>query len=118
MYVTNGQIYVFLGAVSYGVLLGVLYGLFSAIKYFIKNKIFGVFLDVAFFVLFAAGYVFFSVKYNFPSLRPYMPLAALLGLWLYTKSFGIIVANISKKLYNIIVHFVKTKLKICRKPKL
>ncbi len=107
MFVTSGQLYVFLGSIAFGSASGLFYSVFSLVKFLFKNKIVDIILDVLFFVLFSVGYVCFSVYYGFPSLRLYMPIGALTGLLLYMKSFGIILANTAKKLYNIRKGFIR-----------
>ena len=56
--------------------------------------------DLIFFVLTGLIYVAVSYQLDFPSLRAYMIAGVLLGILLYCKSFGIILANVGKKIYN------------------
>lgn len=65
-----------------------------------KDRIFTITCDIVYCLIFAAGFVFISVMFDFDSLRLYMLLACLLGAFLYLKSFHLIVAFLVKKVYN------------------
>lgn len=101
-FVSEGQIFVFIACVAVGAISGVCFSLSDLIKSGLKIKVLGVITDTfaflsAFIVFQAAAYFF-----NFPSLRTYMVVGVFLGIFLYLKSFNIILAKLFKRLYNII----------------
>lgn len=69
-------------------------------SYTVKDKIFTVICDVLYCFIFAAGFVFTSVMFDFYELRFYMLAGCLIGAFLYLKSFHIIVAFFVNKVYN------------------
>jgi len=71
-------------------------------KYTVKDKIFIIAADVLYCLVFAAGFVFVSVMFDFTSLRLYMLLGCFLGALIYLKSFHVIVAFCVRKVYNIV----------------
>ena len=52
--------------------------------------------------MFAAGFIFVSVMFDFTSLRLYMLIGCVLGALIYLKSFHTIVAFLVKKVYNAV----------------
>lgn len=100
MFVSANQFYVFFACLSIGALCGILYSIFSLIKYFVHNNYLRVILDVVFYLLSFCVYLFLGYNLHFPSLRIYMIVGFFVGLFLYAKSLHIILANSLKKLYN------------------
>lgn len=100
MFVTANQIFEFLVCIYAGLLSGIIYDIFYAIKQFCGGKKFDIILDIVFFVVFALIYIFVSFIFEFPVFRLYMFLSAQLGLLMYIKSFHILFANAVKKIYN------------------
>jgi len=100
------MICLFCGIIS-GVVYDVLYIARSAVcgvekqNYTVKDKIFIVAADILYCLVFAAGFVFVSVLFNFTGFRLYMLIGCILGAALYLKSFHLIVAFFVKKVYNI-----------------
>ncbi len=95
-----------------GILSGVVYDVLYVVRvvlcgidksaYTVKDKIFIIAADILYCLVFAAGFIFTSVMFDFEGLRLYMLLGCLLGALIYLKSFHIIVAFFSKKVYNSI----------------
>ncbi len=101
-FVSEGQIFVFIACVAIGAVGGVCFSFSDLIKSGLKIKALGVITDtfafISAFIIFQAAAYFF----NFPSLRIYMVVGVFLGIFLYLKSFNIILAKLFKRLYNII----------------
>ena len=72
--------------------------------YTVKDKIFIIAADILYCLVFAAGFIFTSVMFDFEGLRLYMLIGCLLGALIYLKSFHLIVAFFSKKVYNSITN--------------
>lgn len=68
--------------------------------YTVKDRIFTVACDILYCLIFAAGFIFTSVMFDFYELRLFMLVGCLLGALLYLKSFHVIVAFSVKKVYN------------------
>lgn len=68
--------------------------------YTVKDKIFIIAADFLYCLVFAAGYIFTSVMFDFEGLRLYMLIGCILGALIYLKSFHLIVAFFCKKVYN------------------
>ena len=107
MFVTKGQFFVFLACISIGCVCGLIYSLFDLFKKLINKKIFCIIFDVCFFVCSCVIYIYFQWILDFPSIKLYMIFSVFLGMFLYYKSFYIILANIIKKLYNKISKILK-----------
>ena len=108
MFVVKNQLYIFLACLSFGAISGLLFSLSALIKCKIKNKIIRIFPDALVFFITTISYIIYSYFMEFPNLRIYMIFAVFLGLYLYMKSFDIILAKVVKKIYNI---FTKRKTK-------
>ncbi len=100
MYVSSNQFYVFLACVSFGAVWGGLFSVLSLLKTKIKIIYFKALLDVLFFVLLSGTYGLYSHWAHFPSLRAYMPIGVITGIYLYMKSFHLILAKALKMAYN------------------
>ena len=100
MFVTANQVFIAAAAMGIGGICGILFTFSAFIKRFFARRTLKAASDVAAFILFAALYVFFSYKLNFPSHRLYMTAAALFGLFLYMKSFHIPLDFFAEKSYN------------------
>ncbi len=110
MFVSSGQIYVFLSCVAFGGVSGSVVGFSESIKKICKNKILSVIISVISFIIVGFLYVAYSSRMKFPSLRWYMIVGVLAGIVAYFKSFHIILAKCEKLIYNIIVKiFSKVK---------
>ncbi len=114
MFVTSNQFYVLCACLSFGVLSGVFYQIIIFIKSKL-NKIIKIVVDVVIFLLFAFLFIIYAYFFKFPNFRIYMPLCVFLGMYLSSKSFGIILAKIIDWVYNIIRKKFKGKLKDDRK---
>lgn len=109
MNVTANQFYVFISCLAFGGVTGIIYSLFGLIKFSVKIKAIKVIEDILFFVIFTAGYIIYSYIMGFPSIRAYMLFGAVLGLYLYGKSFNFILAKSGKMTYNIINNKLRKK---------
>ena len=109
MFVSSGQIYVLIACVAFGGICGLIFSFFSLFKFLVKNKLFQAFFDVLAFVITAFLYVVFSCFLKFPNFRFYMIVSVVLGIFLYFKSFGLLLAKTGKKLYNNIRENIQRK---------
>lgn len=108
------QIFVFIICLCCGILSGVVYDVLYIARcilcgvkkeaYTAKDKIFTAVCDIIYFLIFAVGFVFISVMFDFGEFRLFMLLGCALGALLYLKSFHIIVAFLVNKVYNIHVN--------------
>ena len=106
------QVYIFIVCMFTGVLSGVVYDVLYIVRcilcgvnksaYTVKDKIFLIICDLLYCLVFAAGYIFISVLFDFGQVRLFMLLGCALGAVIYLKSFHIIVAFFVHKVYNII----------------
>ncbi len=104
------QIFIFIICMLCGVLSGVVYDVLYIARavicginkkeYTLKDKIFIIACDILYCIVFAAGFVFLSVLFDFESLRLYMLIGCAGGAFVYLKSFHLIVAFLVKKVYN------------------
>lgn len=102
MFVSKNQFFIFLACLSFGGFSGMLLSLIYGVKYFIKNKVVKIILDIISCSILGALFVIYSYKIYFPNFRIYMFFGVVVGLYLYLKSFHILLANFCKKIYNII----------------
>ena len=102
MFVSKNQFFVFIACVSFGCVCALLLSFSAALKFFIKNKIIKAIPDVIVFLLISVSFRIYCYKLNFPNVRFYMLLGAIIGMLLYFKSFHILLAKYAKKFYNII----------------
>ncbi len=103
MFVSSGQIFVFLACIAFGGASGFVFTLFSPLKRIVKKMIFINIIDFISMCLIAFLFLIFGNFFNFPSLRAYMIVGVLIGIFCYFKSFNIILAKARKKIYNIII---------------
>ena len=101
MFVTKNQIFVFLACVSFGGVCGVIYNISYLLKLIFDNKIVKIIIDVLLSIPIGFTFAIYSFVMNFPNLRLYMLAGIFIGIYLYFKSFYIIVANLCEKFYNI-----------------
>lgn len=104
------QIFIFMICVLCGILSGVIYDILYVARcavcgvfahaYTVKDRIFTVACDLMYCLIFAAGFIFMSVMFDFYELRLFMFIGCAVGALLYMKSFHIIVAFSVKKVYN------------------
>lgn len=109
MFVSSGQFFVFLACIAFGGLSGIVFILFSPLKRTIKSTIIDNVIDFISMCVIAFLYLLFAKFYKFPSLRAYMIIGVLLGIFCYFKSFNIILAKARKKFYNIIIKYKRRK---------
>jgi len=102
MFVSSNQLYYFLLSFSLGVALSPVFTVSSGIKPLIKNRVARELPDFFAFVVFGVLFSYLSFVLRFPNIRPYILLAAIIGIIAYKKSFHHILAKGSKKIYNII----------------
>jgi len=100
MFVTANQIFIFLVCIYAGLISGVVYDVLYVLKLAAGGKWTNIILDIIFFIIFSCIYIFVSFLFEFPVFRFYMFFAAQLGLFMYIKSFHILIANGAKKIYN------------------
>ena len=112
MFVSKGQIFVFIACVAFGGVSGIVFSFFSVLNFIIKNKIVKHLFDFLAFLIVCFAYVIFAYKMHFPNFRLYMIAGVFAGIYIYIKSFHIILAKFAKKLYNITI-LKREKIKKC-----
>ncbi len=103
MFVSSGQIYVFLACFAVGGVSGIFLSVSRGVKYLIKNKIVAVISDITAFLAITLSFIGLSFAFGFPNIRAYMPLGVFLGVIAYMKSFHIILAKLTIMIYNYII---------------
>ena len=111
MFVSEGQLVIFIFCVALGFLIGIIWSIFSILREVFQLRIFRLFLDVLFFVVSILFYVLYANLLNFPSFRFYMPIGVFIGLFFYCESFHYILAKCIKRLYNITVKYTVKVIK-------
>lgn len=101
MFVTKNQIFIFIACVAFGGVSGLLYSISGAIKFFFKNKLLKIIFDALISLPIGVLFVVYAHQLNFPNTRGYMLLGVFTGIYLYFKSFYIILAKCAEKIYNI-----------------
>lgn len=106
------SVFIFLTCLFCGVISGTVYDVLYIARctvcgvdkkeYTAKDKIFIIICDILYCLVFAAGFIFVSVMFDFTSLRLYMLAGCVIGALIYLKSFHTIVAFCVKKVYNIL----------------
>ena len=106
------SVFIFLICLLCGVISGVVYDVLYTARcivcgiektaYTAKDRIFIIISDIIYCLVFAAGFIFVSVMFDFTSLRLYMLIGCVLGALIYLKSFHTIVAFLVKKVYNAV----------------
>ncbi|MBE7062001.1 MAG: hypothetical protein E7382_05645 [Clostridiales bacterium] len=109
MFVTKNQFYVFVACLAFGCAVGIIFGFSSIIKKRVKNILICAIGDFFAFIITAFLFLIYSFNMHFPSLRVYMFIGVYLGIYIYFKSFNIILAKCAEKIYNI---RVKNKIKV------
>lgn len=109
---TGNQIYIFSVCFLAGYIGGVWYEIFSFFRLIFacekgKNKILGIVLDVAFFVVFALWSVLVAKRMQLPDFRAYMWIAYLGGWLLYLKSLHLMLDFFKKVCYNCLKKAIK-----------
>ena len=118
MFVTANQFGVFVVCFSIGGVCGALFSISALFKFVIKSVKVSWIFDVFAFILTSVIYVYTSHKLNFPNYRAYMTVGVFVGIFVYLKSFHILLAKINKKAYNILKRKkVKTKDDRCKNKK-
>ena len=101
MFVTKSQLFIFLACVGFGGVSAIVFNLSFVLKLFFKNRIVKIIIDIMLSLPIGFAFVQYSFVMNFPSVRFYMLVGIFIGIYLYFKSFYIIVANLCEKFYNI-----------------
>lgn len=114
------QIYIFIICLFCGVISGIVYDVLYIVRcslcgidksaYTVKDKIFLIICDLLYCLVFAAGFIFVTVIFDFENLRAYMLLGCAVGAIIYLKSFHIIVAISVRKVYNVITNRKEQKV--------
>ncbi len=110
MFVTSGQFVFFMLSVSFGISFGIFWGLIR-LCFCKTGKIGKAVGDVLFFVFLSISFTYFAYLLKFPAVRLYMIVGILLGIFIYMKSFNIILANVLKKVYNLTISKIIDKKK-------
>lgn len=114
------QIYIFIICLFCGVISGIVYDVLYIARcslcgidksaYTVKDKVFLIICDLLYCFVFAAGFIFVSVIFDFENLRAYMLLGCAVGAIIYLKSFHILVAISVRKVYNVITNRKEQKV--------
>ena len=101
MFVTKNQFYIFIACLAIGGVFGSFCSFSASVKFFIKNKFLKAFCDVFASFFLSVIFVLFSFYLRFSNLKLYMLCGVFIGIYLYLKSFHIILAKYAEKIYNI-----------------
>ena len=110
MFVTKNQFYVFLSCISFGGCAGLLLSAINGVGFLFKKKTINFICSVLALMVIGVLFSYYSYKMFFPNVRVYMLVGVMIGIYLYYKSFYIILAKLLKKFYNIYKQKIK-KLK-------
>ena len=102
MFVTANQFGVFVACFSLGSICGILFSVSALFKFVIKNRAINWIFDVLAFVVTGFIFVVLSHRLLFPDYRIYMSVGVFVGVIAYLKSFHILLAKCTKKIYNIL----------------
>lgn len=111
-----GQFYQFILAITIGLCSGILYEGNCICRFYCKNRIVIIFVDIAFFLLFAVSYMLFATIYFLPNFRIYIAVGCLLGFLIYYKSIHKILAILAKKCYSKYKSYISRR-KLCKQKK-
>lgn len=107
------QLYVFFTLFYSGLIVGVLFDIYRAIRYHIKpSRIKTFFGDLLFWILAVAIIFYFLIKSNFGELRGYIFIGLFLGAYLYIKTLSKIVYPLSIRILNAFFIVIKKLLNI------
>ena len=93
MFVTKNQFSVFVACVAFGGMIGVFLSLFNLTKIKVRQKFIEAIIDVVGFVVVSITFSQYSFLLGFPSIRVYMIVGVLLGIYIYLKSLYILLAK-------------------------
>lgn len=94
------QLFTVLFCLLHGIMSGILYAVCSLLRSIFKRKAAIFAVDILFFLLSAALFLFLSVRFQLAEFRLYMLALSLVGLFLYEKSIGKSVAFFVGFVYN------------------
>ncbi|MDE6585777.1 MAG: spore cortex biosynthesis protein YabQ [Clostridia bacterium] len=113
------RFFIFMICLFVGIVSGVVYDVLYVARvclcgvdkkvYTVKDRVFIAAADILYCLVFAAGFIFTSVMFDFEGLRLYMLAGCLIGALLYLKSFHLIVAFSAKKVYNKVSKYTESK---------
>lgn len=113
---------IFLTCICMGAASGIVYDALFFVRLFcggredgVRRRIVTACCDIAYFLVFAAAFVFVSVRLSFFGLRLYMLAGCALGITFYVKSLHIIIAFFIKKAYNIIAEKADSRKKAIKR---
>ena len=109
---TQNQWRIFLLCVLIGLIGGVLYELFSVVRFLLvgkgkKRKALGAAVDILYSMAFALVCIYGAYAFDFPDFRVYMWIGYLVGGIIYLKSLHKIIAFFKKVCYNSINLLIK-----------
>ncbi len=107
MFVTASQIFVFIACVAFGGASGVILSISQLFKSFTRIWVLKVIFDFIAFLLISTLYILYANFMCFPNFRLYMAVGVLAGIFIYFKSFHILLAKLAKKLYTITIKIFK-----------
>ncbi|MBQ9480991.1 MAG: spore cortex biosynthesis protein YabQ [Clostridia bacterium] len=105
---SENQIFYFWACFFAGVFSSAFYALFSVPRYIFKNKIAAFLCDIGYFFCFTGVYVYASVRWKLPNIRPYMPLSAIIGAAVSIIILRNTLAKPAVMLYNLLVNRLRT----------
>ena len=111
MFISKNQFSIFIACVAFGCCIGIITLFFDFVKRKVNRKILKVIIDVISFIITAIAFSLYSFSMNFPSLRLYMLIGVLGGIYICRKSLYILLAKITKKFYNILIKIFKLIIK-------
>ncbi len=101
MLVTKNQFFVFIACIAFGGFGGLLLSFVNVLSLLLKKKVVNFIFSIVALSIVGVLFSYYSYAMFFPNARVYMIIGVLIGIYLYYKSFYIILAKILKKFYNI-----------------
>lgn len=97
------HIFLFLGALYFGLICGIIKEIFNFILNLLKNKKVFIFLfDFIFIILFSFLFIFCLNIVNYGEFRVFLLISFILGYFIERKSLGNLVDFLIKKIYNFL----------------
>ncbi len=107
MFVTKNQFYVFIACIAFGGCSGIILSIVNFFASLTKNKALKFVFSILAMSIIGIIFSTYSHRLFFPNVRVYMIVGVLTGIYLYYKSFYIILAKLVKKFYNICKRKIK-----------
>ena len=111
------EVELFFYSIVFGILLGIIYDAFRALRSVVKHNFFAVLIeDCIFFLIYAVLLTCFAVMFSRSQVRFFYVIANLLGFFIYYFTFGRIVFAFFRKIsafFGLMLRRIATALRKC-----